>query len=135
MCWRAKNMFDIFPHRAKKDIEVYKIVFDKNQAPICNYVYSLDREEPKIKIKLEFWNWKVIINEGYHSYSRKSYIERDESGVVISSCDKYKLHANYLYSFENIHLAIIPKGSKYFINGFGEIVSERIIVTSRIIAK
>lgn len=133
MCWKAKHIWDWIPRRAKKDIEIYKIVFGKNTAPIWNYDYSIDQEEPEIILSLDILRREI--NEGYHAFSSKCGIKKCEHGYVIYSCDKGKLRSFSCNNFENIRKAIIPKGSIYFINGFGEIVSNRIIVTSKTIEK
>lgn len=131
MCWTAINILDTIPKLAKSDIEVYKIVYNYNQAPIRDYVYNLDEEEPKIKLNVIL---PLIISRGYHSFSNKCRIEKDSKGTSIYSL--YRKSECIFYSnqpLENIHKAVIPKGSLYFINRAGEMVSNLIIVTSEII--
>lgn len=131
MCWTAISFFDRIPKRAKTDIEVYKVVYNKKYAPLLEHIYSINKEEPEIKMNVIL---PTIINRGYHSLLNKCRIEKDSEGVTIYSL--YRRHECIFYinrPGENIHKAIIPKGSLYFINRAGEIVSNRIIVTSEMI--
>lgn len=130
MCWTAINILDTIPKRAKTDIEVYKVIYYKQYAPIWNYVYSINKEEPKIKMNVIL---PFYINRGYHSFSNKCKIEKIKNKLIIRSLYKERCGQFLVGSMENIHKAIIPKGALYFINRAGEIVSNRIIVTSEII--
>lgn len=133
MCWTAINILDIIPKRAKTDIEVYKVVNCGKYAPLQSYIYSINEEEPKIKIKMNVI-LPVSISRGYHSFSNKCRIEKDLKDINIYSPHKgYECLFCVTRPLENIHKAIIPKGALYFINRAGEIVSNRIIVTSEII--
>ena len=131
MCWAAISIFDRIPKRAKTDIEVYKVVNSGKYAPFQTYVYSINKEELEIKIDVIL---PARISRGYHSFSNKCRIEKDSKGTSIYSL--YRKSECIFYSnqpLENIHKAVIPKGSLYFINRAGEMVSNRIIVTSEII--
>lgn len=130
MCWTAVNILDIIPKRAKTDIEVYKVVYYKQYAPILNYVYSINEEEPKIKMNVIL---PFYISRGYHSFSNKCKIEKIKNKLIIRSLYKEYCGLFLVGSMENIHKAIIPKGALYFINRAGEVVSNRIIVTSEMI--
>lgn len=131
MCWSAISIFDRIPKLAKTDIEVYKVVICGKYAPFQAYIYSINKEEPKIKMDVIL---PARIDLGYHSFSNKCRIKK-----VLKDVNIYFPHKGYECIFgiirplENIHKAIIPKGSLYFINRAGEIVSNRIIVTSEII--
>lgn len=131
MCWTAVNIFDRISKRAKTDIEVYKVVNSGKYAPFQAYIYSINKEEPEIKMDVIL---PARIGRGYHSFSNKCRIEKDLKDVNIYSPHKgYECLFCITNPLENIHKAIIPKGSLYFINRAGEIVSNRIIVTSEII--
>ena len=136
MCWKiTKKDFDKNPekyHRvADKDIVVYKFGnrTDNNFNPIFvnTFSYSVNVLNKEVKLVLEetdefFGGIRKIINEGYHSYAKeyfifKRWVSHGLSEVVaIRKCD-------------TVEKFIIPKGTEYYENPFGEIVSSNIIWT------
>lgn len=116
MCWVGKRKRNI----AKEDITVYKYLDEDHNSPFLKYHYCKNELCEKVLLKPKFAiDWKnknvidvypyIYIYSGYHSYIR---IPRAKP-LVDST----------LYKF------IIPKGSEYYINTEGEVVSNQIIFT------
>lgn len=144
MCWTFYDLSDKSPQklRAAKDIRVFKIAFVDEDNTVVPYYYSdtsLVYEEGKTYHSpldepiYQLLNKKdpspyYIINHGLHSYNAekcKSVIKK--TIVVIDNT------GNFLGSFNTVHilngkLAImdcsIPKGSAYYENEYGELVSD-----------
>ena len=146
MCWLSRN--ELTKLVATKDIECYKNFRLKDitfkQKSIFNfkigkkkitqlislfekYLYIPYKEQPFIDLKPirvfgnpydveDYKNIYYKIERGYHSYST---IEKSQEDI--------------LFGNEIIIKCIIPKGSEYYINTNGEIVSSTIIVTDQIV--
>ena len=133
MCWIGKNACRI----ARRDITVYKlgrILKNEFISLYQDYTYeikSINEEITLIPLKHPTFYPLCMIREGYHSYisismpysklglfSRKVYLGKNLSTLWL--CNPY-----YIATF------IIPKGSKYFENIYGEIVSSNIIYTGK----
>ena len=135
MCWIGKYA----PRVARRDITVYKLGRILNNEFISlyqGYIYdikSINEEITLIPRIHPVLNHFCIFFEGYHSYtsismpyselglfSRKIYLGKKLSTLWL--CNTY-----YIATF------IIPKGSEYFENVTGEIVSSNIIYTGKYI--
>ena len=133
MCWIGKNACRI----ARRDITVYKlgrILKNEFISLYQDYTYeikSINEEITLIPRKHPEFYPLCMIREGYHSYisismpysklglfSRKVYLGKNLSTLLL--CNPY-----YIATF------IIPRGSKYFENIYGEIVSSNIIYTGK----
>ena len=146
MCWISKN--ELTKLIADKDIECYKnfrleditfkqksifkFKFDKKKiiqliSLFKKYKYIPYKKQQIIDLKPiklynsinDFENYKDMyykINVGYHSYS------------TIEKAKEYLFFGN-----EVVIKCIIPKGTKYYINNYNEIVSSTIIVTDQIV--
>ena len=84
----------------------------KNLQPGCtsfyrNFRYRKNVLTKPIKLCIVRYGLTNVIEEGYHSYQ---------------TLEIAKLHMGHLY-----HKFIIPAGTKYYANSWGEYVSERII--------
>jgi len=110
------------PKVATKDIKVYKILKEINS----NYLTPYMRERinfingkadlPPVKIKA-YWDWltsRFFVDEGYHSFTTVKEA-------------KFSLNFNFRSNVA-IFNAIIPKGTKYFIGKYNDIVSEKLII-------
>lgn len=113
---------------AEKDIVVYKYtsnILDNSifTSDIISFLYNKD----EINIDIDLFSFNVvkclflkiiIITEGYHSFKNIKLLKK-----------------SYLYDSESCKIAkfIIPKGSSYYKNNDGEIVSSNIIYTGELI--
>lgn len=136
---------------AKRDIKVLKVLYgeSKDSTTLIPYFYgrkcsyTLNEESTLVPIKVEYgdfidnrWYTKkkaAIIRKGYHAYGLNSTYEILNGGIYINNMCWFN---SYLYLKMNVYLVecIIPKGTKYFLNGYKEYVSEKIkplrIITS-----
>lgn len=117
MCWESNKL----PVRrvARKDIHVYKIVVGGNTgctSAVRNLYYEYNKiytQEKPINVMLLKLNKEWIIEKGFHSY--KTYSKAKE--------EYHKLDINY----HIIVQCIIPKGSTFYENENGEVVSDSIV--------
>lgn len=135
MCWIGRKDTK---QVAKRDFYVYKVGLVMGKTFISlfqKHIYGIKRSNPIIPLKpVEDNCGMVTIKDGYHSYkevaiefysnpnSRDIYLGDAIKGFV----DEFSLYSNlYLCTF------IVPKGSEYYINSRGEIVSSNIIYTGK----
>lgn len=138
MCWRTSS-----PPRlkvAQEDITSYKIVklnanngtYDAIYYPF-HYVPNI-LEEGKLEIERRSFFWGTEINVAFHSYSERPTFQSSHFGIFV----KHPKMNGVLgcFSFESVLLGnyvvvkcIMPEGTKYYVNNFGEIASDRIILT------
>lgn len=116
---------------AKKDIKCYKILdhFNKRtiKSPMQNYIYFKKDKYNKSKI--------IKINGLYLNqlYGARTYIDR---GLYSFSSLKKAHSYSRRYYYWKIHLAIIPKGAKYYFNPeTHEYVSTELITYHKTIKK
>lgn len=156
MCWTIdKNEFDKNPksyHKiADEDIFVYKygnVFEDDNCFHSCFkkcFSYKPNVLNEKIKLNLEedediylqyaYYN----INEGYHSYSGecKYFYEIWPRGKIfcVETINKEKptsFIGDYFDKTNIIGEFIIPKGTEFYENEFGDIVSTQLVWTGKI---
>ena len=132
MCWsveKDKNP-EVYHKTAQEDIEVYKFGNVCNDNCFHPYFYEnlgYKKDTLNNEIKLEIIDGIVVdrfyknpsenflIIEGYHSYS----------GECFYDCRLHMLDERYLFA-SHIGTFIIPKGSEYYENEDGEIVSSNI---------
>ncbi len=133
MCWIGRCDVKI----AKRDFYVYKIgcVSDKGFKSLYqNFIYEPKEINKKVELNpIQFFldESSYVIYEGYHSYK----------DIAMPYSD---LHPYYrtiylgkiaedirLYNIYSIATFIVPKGSEYYENGGGEIVSSNIIYTGK----
>lgn len=138
-------MNDIHPQIVKENKKVYKIMsykgnvgeleslyFSKKYEIGKEYVEDIEMESPN-NLRCYY-----SIRKGFHSYStEKTYLnERDKRWLVWSKFDDIAIDVINLENVdfdENLVVAecVIPKGSKYYENEYGEIVSDHIIITGK----
>lgn len=139
MCWIGKCDVKV----AKRDFYVYKVgsVFEGIFRSLYqSYVYKLKELNKEIKIKPVIHDYDIyklkkehrgIIYEGYHSYKDIS-MPYSELGSYSRVIYLGKLAGDLrLYNPYYIATFIIPKGSEYYENDDGEIVSSNIIYTGK----
>ena len=113
MCWSNDEAIKKI---AKNNFTVYKLVkfdtFDTCKSSIYKYIYvfeKLHKLEHSIIIKEK--NDMCFIDEGFHSYTNLrilSFVEDLTNGCIVE--------------------CTIPKGAKYYVNNYGEVVSDQIII-------
>lgn len=139
MCWVGKCDVKI----AKRDFYVYKLgcVSDEGFHSLYqNFIYVPGVINKKIKLKPVIPDYKIYklmkeqyggIYEGYHSYKDiampysdlRPYYRTIYLGKIVED-----IRLNNVYSIATF---IIPKGSEYYENKAGEIVSSSIIYTGK----
>lgn len=147
MCWTIikKNSDDNakkYHNIAKKDIIVYKIGV-KNYNNFRSYIYSdfhYKTNSLNDEISLEICECDImdVILEGYHSYYGKCkiyYGKYKPDKVSVYNKEEIKIE-NYFsegisFLYEIIGKFIIPKGSEYYKNAEGEIVSSQLVWTGK----
>ena len=143
MCWiEIKDNVNV--QIADKNFKVYKIVLDANKQSCTsivrgfNYTVSTLYAIPTIESKvIDYFYRKIKIEKAYHSYTGIHFIW-DSSYRIHNGATRCKDalfgKRGICIPFENdwyIATFIIPKGSTYIINTKGEVVSDKIIYTSR----
>lgn len=135
MCWLGRCTRKI----AKRDITVYKLGFISENNFISlylNYTYEIKKINKEIKLKPDmFYEYglenKGAIYKGYHSYTD---ISMPYSCLGLISRTIYLGKLPFTILLNNNHYVaafIIPKGSEYYENSKGEIVSSNIIYTGK----
>ena len=142
MCWYSKKKKAA--RIAVEDILVYKVMYRKpNNGRFRSLYRRMDYEPEKI-----YWTdvnpisidsplyLEMKIDKGFHSYSMdKTMATKDKYHIVIYNMENNEIVDSIFFS-DNLVIAkcIIPKGSKYYMNEVGEIVSDQIIITGEAIA-
>ena len=141
MCWTAIEEKDRICRVAENDIRIFKIV-DKIGDSMVYTPYYYYWTLRKYGLDWEYYtkmgerilnNGGVIVDRGFHSYSRKKCCVKE--GMSCYSVFKKgggELWHSFEFSTEGktcVLWGIVPKGSRYYENADGEIVSERIKLT------
>ena len=141
MCWNC-YIENLKAQTAKKDINIYKIV-KKATKESCvslfrDYTYYLNITPPLLTLGVMIKPCTIFakITEGYHSYLYVSFvcdsIKKGNFGSYVKTIQLGNSKENFTVD-NSLYLAtfIIPKGSVYFTNETGEIVSNRILYTGK----
>ena len=135
MCWIGRKDTK---QVAKRDFYVYKVGLVMGKTFISlfqKHIYGIKRSNPIIPLKPVEDNYEIIeIGAGYHSYKEvaiefcQNLYSRDIylGDAIMGFVDDLSLYS-YLY----LCAFIVPKGSEYYINSRGEIVSSNIIYTGK----
>lgn len=133
MCWIGKKG----PIILDKDMSVFKIVVNKG-VDIYSYYQSFLYQLNKLyttELDVQNANGSILlINRGFHSYSTKCSVEKIDNYYITvhSTLDCYDNEICYDRSaIILIQSCIIPSGSTVYINKFGEVVSDKIILTEK----
>lgn len=138
MCWESNNIPEV--KVAEKNIKTFKVMYrDLKYEELFSYffykLYSIGKITSKIILSYEKFDSSCYIHAGYHSYDinikQKHYYDykRGVYIVKIGNVEEY-----YIEPFSNIFQTLcvvectIPKGVEYYVNEYGEYVSEQIIV-------
>ena len=144
MCWRPLRKRELLRHVALKNIHVFKVAklvdtkekrvdLGVSELGIYSY-YNLFKynigQLYKVKIKTNDLLGDFTISEGLHSYSKKNKIVlNDYRCRVLNGSDKGKSIDSFCFNKNLVVLdCIIPRGSVYYKNSDGEIVSNKLIV-------
>lgn len=147
MCWiGTKETIVSMGETAKEDITVYKVMVlmdERLYSYIQGYQYEIGKEYA-LKEKIRCYAYDGVgtykITKGFHSYGSEcnAYLQYD--CCVICSPRKETGHTYYetlqIYGNNNgiaIVECVVPKGSIYFKNTGGELVSDRIQITGNIV--
>ena len=135
MCWigRKDNK-----QVAKRDFYVYKVGLVMGKTFISlfqKHIYRIKRSNPIIPLKpVEDNCGMVTIEAGYHSYKEVAiefYSNPNFRDIYLGDAIKGFVDEFSLYSHLYLCTFIVPKGSEYYINNRGEIVSSNIIYTGK----
>ena len=130
MCWNGHSGQKKV---AEKDIEVYKIGRVQDNRFICefrNFSYEKGVLNEELILRENRWMGSISINEGYHSYKRVSFEFNSLSDTIKFIYRGYLMYP-YRDSLYDLATFIIPKGSIYYENINGEIVSSNILYTGK----
>lgn len=130
MCWNGHSGQKKV---AERDIEVYKIGRVQDNRFICefrNFSYKKGVLNEELALRENRWMGSISINEGYHSYKRVSFEFNSLSDIIKFIYRGYTLHP-YRDGLYDLATFIIPKGSIYYENINGEIVSSNILYTGK----
>lgn len=135
MCWRGRKYTK---QTAKRDFYVYKIGVVLGNTFVSlfqKHIYRIKRNNPLIPLKPVEDNCGMIkIKEGYHSYKEVAiefYSNPHFRNIYLGDAIKGFVDEFNLYSHLYLCTFIVPKGSEYYINNRGEIVSSNIIYTGK----
>lgn len=144
MCW-ACYANNLKAYKAKEDINVYKVVKNASKklcvSEFTDFTYYKDTEPPALELTLHsnVHSGFLTIKEGYYSYESVNFVPDSLTNSsflgFISKTIVLGTHRQLLSINNPIYLAtfIIPKGSIYFVNPLGIIVSSRIKYTGKYI--
>lgn len=140
MCWTAIEEKDRICRVAEDDIRIFKIVDKIGDSMVytpyywtLRETYGLDWEYYTKMGERILNNGGVIVDRGFHSYSRKKCcVMEGMSCYNVFRKSGCELWDSFVFSTEGktcVLWGIVPKGSRYYENADGEIVSERIKFT------
>lgn len=139
MCWESKKLKIKI---TKKDIPVWKIVhavkdtYDRYTNTCRSFYKSFEyilKVRNTTQMSFDVLNTKNIFigKNGFHSYSNKVKYTINESNNISVYLNKLFFDYTICYYYRNntiIAKCHIPKGSKYAINKYGEIISNDIVL-------
>lgn len=132
MCWQKYKHTDLQRHVTETDIVSTKVLVleeNKLRAYYRKYYYTIG-ELNQIDFPLET-NFLGQIYKGFHSYNSKSikYTEALE-GIFVFNVGKAEFITIFSKGYNSLVVVecTIPKGSEYYENSIGEIVSNKLII-------
>ena len=135
MCWIGRKTTK---QVAKRDFYVYKVglvIGNTFTSLFQKHIYGIKRSNPIIPLKpVEDNCGMVTIEAGYHSYKEVAiefYSNPNFRNIYLGDAIKGFVDELRLYSHLYLGTFIVPKGSEYYINNRGEIVSSNIIYTGK----
>lgn len=135
MCWIGRKDTK---QVAKRDFYVYKVGLVRGNTFVSlfrKHIYRIKGSNPIIPLKpVEDNCGMVTIEAGYHSYKEVAiefYSNPNFRDIYLGDAIKGFVDEFSLYSHLYLCTFIVPKGSEYYINSRGEIVSSNIIYTGK----
>lgn len=121
MCWNSILQIDKREHIAEEDIPMFKMMMVNGQTPFRCYPIKFGIKLATVELFIdEGLNGDLVITQGFHSYSTKVPLIETVNGYGIR---------NHQYRHNCLpHKGYIPKGSTYYINNDGFIVSDSLVV-------
>ncbi|MEE1248391.1 MAG: hypothetical protein UHU19_04090 [Lachnospiraceae bacterium] len=135
MCWYSEKLKI---KTAKKDIPVWKIVRCSDSSDKClslyakfPYVKSII-ETSSINFELRRYDKTIMGSTGFHSYSNKLKLERNDNGFIfVYKKEIFSNLKDYIMAVGDFNARIarfyIPRGYEYAENKHGEIISSAIV--------
>jgi len=126
------------PIEATEDLEVFKAIVVAYFEP-KNHCSSIYKDFSYVFDKLYKTEMKESDDGAYFDYTDRIAYELINPKTKFitsgfhSTSTKQRLNDHIRYSFQKIVKCIIPKGSMYYINKTGCIVSNQIIVTNKLV--
>ena len=143
MCW-IEVLRNVKYQVADKDIKVYKIVtYATKESCVSmiqnfNYITNMLYIIPTLECNEVARKYGMLkIEKAYHSYTKVQFVCDSAFHIIkgIYRCKRIILGNRRMFiPFKNdsyIATFIIPKGSIYAINSYGEIISNKIIYTGK----
>lgn len=134
MCWTTYGIPSALI--AEVDIPILKVGVEYENIMISPYnkflyelekIYKMDRMRPIYSMS------QCHIYEGFHSYDpRELQLYREFWGIIVA---KGGLRQECYPAWMNIFKGFIPKGSHYYLNMRGELVSDGICITNKVSSK
>lgn len=131
MCWTS-NKAEL--KIAEEDIKVFKLcIFIRSIISYYNgFTYELNKVYKlgeDIVPSFSTFNLEYEISEGFHSYANDCQISKRRWHYIVTSPTDKALDC---YGKDDLVLVrgYIPKGSHYYLNAYGEYVSDAICLTS-----
>ena len=142
MCWTSTTAE---VKTAKEDLVVFKMLIDTCHkrpntllSPIYRHFYHIGEEyrlQDPLKLLVNQWANKYLINEGIHSYTTDCCVVKQSDGSCIVKNQAGEIIGNYPYiggSYDFVITScIIPKGATYYVNFDGEVVSDVIKIIDK----
>lgn len=135
MCWMTK--YKPVLETAKKDIPVKKVLEKYGDGQLCSpyfvgftweigKVYEAEMDEPMES------DGDYVIESGFHSAEEIEQIEADENGIGYYNVFLANNHTIVL-SLEKLDIydAVIPAESNFYVNEYGEFVSDRLKIIGK----
>ena len=139
MCWIGKKE-EAIRLEAKKDIEVFKIIYKTEKKKYISYYWGFEYKKDMIEKQdlrtSNNFSDSILIHSGFYSYKSLDMLNVTNytQGInvcirSINSSERTIDNVSSIYGKDKLIIAkfIIPKGSEYYENQNGEIVSNQII--------
>lgn len=133
MCWKTDRKEYTQIKTATKNIPVYKFLTRNGHTPFKDYPIIFEKKLPKVELLNDYHFYDNGINQGYHSYSTSVCLSESLNNTHVYAPSPSPC---WLGSFPHrivCHKGYIPKGTKYYINEWCEIVSETLVVLPEIV--
>lgn len=135
MCWTTK--YKPVLETAEKDIPVKKVLDKYDDGQLCSpyfvgftweigKVYEVEMDEPMGN------DGDYVIESGFHSAEEIEKIDADENGIGYYNVFLANNHTIVLSLEElDIYDAVIPAESNFYVNEYGEFVSDRLKIIGK----